>query len=204
MDPTGEMTCGRIEGYTASNCGSSTNIGFSNDEGTAQQTRNGGANLVGGRGARRNSSGTGFGIGAIREARYRVVFAQVQILQPGHSSARSPGPASNQALRDITNTRNEIIQQFASTGSQPSRNGLTRAGRSFQKHTDRGEFVRTSNSQTTFNRQGAQLLNSIVNHPRLSVSVTQNSNLIIITAPGIGSAHFTPQGVFHNFSTRGQ
>ncbi len=34
MDPTGEMTCGRIEGYTASNCGSSTNVGFSNDETT--------------------------------------------------------------------------------------------------------------------------------------------------------------------------
>jgi len=53
------------------------------------------------------------------------------------------------------------------SGSQAAQGNLTRAGRAFQKHSARGEFVRTSNSQRTFDQQGENLLNSIVTNSEL-------------------------------------
>jgi len=137
--------------------------------------------------------------------RYKIVAEQIQILAPGTSPGlRKPGPVSNKALRSITNQRNEIVATFAATGEQPLRGSLTRAGVSFQKHSARGEFSRTSNSQTTFNQQGANLLRSITTHGHITISVTPRSNHVRITAPSIGSANFTREGVFVFFSQQGQ
>ncbi|WP_298334645.1 RHS repeat-associated core domain-containing protein [uncultured Erythrobacter sp.] len=141
---------------------------------------------------------------AFRDAEYQQISINLKILLPGSAQARSTGPVSQQAVDTLRAQQTRALNNLEASALSPaSQSGFTRAGRSLQKHQGRGEFGNLATSggnPSAFNQQGAQLIRTIITSPNVKVSLTQNSGLIRVTAPGVGSANFTRSGRFQFFS----
>mgnify|MGYP003575440434 CR=1 FL=1 len=196
-DPTGEAgvynlqdPCGTRDGGKALNsCAGST-------------SPEGGANFQRGRRGQRPASSGGPMQSAIT-ARYYILQGQLQIISPGYSTVKSTtSPPSMTAISTMYQQRQQLLNNWALRAEGGLRNNLTGVGRSYQKHSDRGEFLPPAGGRTfrDYNQAGSNLMSAIVNNPGISISVTPNSNLVKVTAPGVGTAVFDRTGQFRYFT----
>ena len=101
-------------------------------------------------------------------------------------------------------TEDVALDRMAEAGKAHDREGLTKAGRSLQKHGERPEtvFSKPSGSVPEVNEHGQETLENILNHQEKTI-VMRNTNgygiVIDVHAPEVGGARYDKNGNFIGF-----
>ena len=109
-------------------------------------------------------------------------------------------PFGLECSQELSNGQN--IQELLASGDLPDRNGLTRAGRALQKHSNRlgSVFEKPLNGQkkSDYNAKGSETLSYILNDNNATVSSNRYGGFDVKDSSGRG-ARFDGEGIFIGF-----
>jgi len=109
-------------------------------------------------------------------------------------------PLGLECSQELSNGQN--IQELLASGDLPDRNGLTRAGRALQKHSNRlgSVFEKPLNGQkkSDYNAKGSETLSYILNDNNATVSSNRYGGFDVKDSSGRG-ARFDGEGIFMGF-----